>query len=451
MRAALGALFPLAPETAPARRGLSVALQAAAVCLAAGVLLVRVARVPAWDSLYAEDYGVYLVQALRHPGHVLVSYNGYLQLVPRLISQFVPLLPLTAAAAAFAVAGAAVAAGCALFSYHASAGYIRSRALRAVLGAALVLLPIAPLEVAGNTVNSPWYMMAALFWAALWRPRTRAGMAVAAVVGFAATSSAPMAIVFAPLLAIRVFALPRLREHAVTAGWLAGWVLQVPIILGSYADHTQRLGALSPPGKVLAYYFDTVVLRAPGWHLSWRLESVAGHSGATLIVGGLLAVVLGWAAITQGRQVRLFVVTAVLFGFAYTVFAAAITNYVVYEASFLRTVSFEPGSRYSVVPIFLLDAAAIVAVDAFMRRGGAAMTLDTVRPRVVYAVALLGCVLALGWVTDFRYVTQRTSDGHWRPIAVSWLTTCEHSKTGTITVPAWFHQHVTLSCSSLRR
>ena len=454
MRATLGALFPVAPENAspePAQRAFSVTLQVVAVCLGTVVLLARVAHIPAWDCMYAEDYGVYFVQALQHPWHVFVPYYGYLQLVPRLIGQAASLVPLKAAAAVFAVAGAAIAAGCALFTYHASAGFIESRALRSVLGAALVLLPIAPLEVVGNGVNSTWYVMAALFWAALWRPRTRSGMAVAAMVAFAATASTPMAIIYAPLLAVRMFALPRLREHAVTAGWLAGWVVQVPVILSSYADHTQRLRTFSPPAKVIVYYLHTVVLRALGWHLSWRLESVAGRNGATLIVGASLAVILGWAAITQGRQVRVFVVTAVATGFVYTVLAAFITRYVVFGAPLSGPVAFEPGSRYSVVPIFLLDAALIVAADAVLRRGGAAVGLATVRPRVIIAVAALGCVLAVGWVTDFRYLTQRTTNGHWRNVAVKWLNTCEHSRTGTITVPAWVTGKVTLSCTSLRR
>ena len=180
VRATLGELFPLPPEDVaadPARRAFSVFLQAVAVCAGVVVLLSRVAGVPAWDCIYAEDYGVFLVQAFRHPWHLLVPYSGYLQLVPRLIGQFASLLPLTAAAAVFAVTGALIAMGCALFTYHASAGFIRSRALRAVLGAALVLLPIAPLELVGNGVNTPWYIMVALFWAVLWRPRTRAGMA----------------------------------------------------------------------------------------------------------------------------------------------------------------------------------------------------------------------------------------------------------------------------------
>jgi hypothetical protein len=458
LRAALGDLFPQPPERVPenaaaglGRRVLAVCLQVAAVCAGTVVLLARVRGVPAWECVYAEDYGIFLVQALQRPWHLFIPYHGYLQLLPRLIGQFVALLPLRAAAAGFAAAGAVIAAGCALFTYHASAGFIRSRALRAVLGTALILLPVAPLEVVGNGVNTPWYILAALFWAVLWRPRTPAGMALAALIGFAATSSDPVALVYAPLLAARVIALPRLREHAVTAGWLAGWLPQIPVIALSYGNHTQRLGTLSPPGKTLAYYFHTVVLRALGWHLSWRLESVTGQEGATIIIGVFLAVILGWAAVTQGRQVRVFVVTAVVTGFVFTIFAAALTSYVVYEAPFRGRVSFEAGSRYSVVPIVLLDAAAILAVDAFRRRRAAAGTAAAA-PRAVLAVTALIGVLGLGWVTDYSYVTQRTSDGHWAPVAARWLNTCQHSRTGKIVIARWgTRPAVAVSCSRLRR
>jgi len=287
----------------------------------------------------------------------------------------------------------------------------------------------------------------------LWRPKTGAGLAVAAIIAFAAASSVPLAIVYAPLLIIRAFALPRLREHAVTAGWLAGWLLQVPVILHTYTSHTQRAGTRAPLSKAVAYYFHTVVLRALGWHLSWRIESFAGQTGATLIVGAFLAVVLGWAIITQGTRVRVFVVTAVLTGFVYTVFAAAITNYVVREAPLLSPVSFEPASRYSVLPIVLLDAAAIVAVDAFIRRRGTAVGAAgvTLRPQAIAAAGALVCVLAIGWITDFRYLTQRTTDGHWTPVAVSMLNACSHSRTGAIALPAWGHRGLTVPCSRLRR
>jgi hypothetical protein len=285
----LGELFPEPAEPVPRRvpRGLSVLLLAAVVPVGVLVMLVRVAGtpVPAWDSIYGEDLNVFLVQALQHPWPLLVGYAGYLQLVPRLIAQVVVYLLLRDAAAAFAVTGALVTAGCALFIFHASAGHVRSVVLRLVLALAVVLLPVAQLEIADSAVNSPWYLLFALFWAVLWRPGTRAGMAGAAAVGFLTAASTTMSVVFAPLLLARVIALPRLREYAVTAGWAAGCLLQVPYVVANLGSAQSRAAHPASPGPVLAFYGHGVVLPALGWHLAWRLQALAGRNGATLIVG----------------------------------------------------------------------------------------------------------------------------------------------------------------------
>ena len=112
--------------------------------------------------------------------------------------------------------------------------------------------------------------------------------------------------------------------------------------------------------------------------------------------------------------------------------------------------SFEAGSRYSVVPIVLLDAAAIVAVDAFARRR-AAQGRALAGPREIAAAAALAGVLALGWVTDYSYLTQRTSNGHWSHVAASWLAACQRGRTGELAVPAWgTRPAVTVSCSRIR-
>jgi len=117
-------------------------------------------------------------------------------------------------------------------------------------------------------------------------------------------------------------------------------------------------------------------------------------------------------------------------------------------------VSFEAGSRHSVVPIVLLDAAAIVAVDAFARRRAAARPpgRSPAGPREIAAAAALAGVLALGWVTDYSYLTQRTSNGHWSHVAASWLAACQRGRTGELAVPAWgTRPAVTVSCSRIRR
>jgi hypothetical protein len=474
VRAALVVLFPETPERGtpqpkPApqpepgradaarsrgRPAVYVALQVAAVCAGTVVLLLRIAHIPAWDSVYAEDQGVFLVDALAHPWHLIVPYGGYEEFVPRLIGQLVSYLPLVDVAVAYALAGAGIAALCALFIYHAMDGWIQSPWLRALVGAALILLPLAPIEIADSAVGSPWYVLTALFFGLLWRPKSWAGMTAAALVAFAVGSSEILALIYAPLVLLRVIALPRWREHAVTAGWLAGMLVQVPVVLESYAQHTQRVTRLARPVRALGFYFHNVALRALGWRVSLRLVETAGLNGATVIVCAILVAVFGWALVTGSRQVRVFVAVALIMGFVQTVFAATVVPYVIGQH---YSYNFEGGSRYSAMPIMAMTAAAVVAVDAYLRRqasaeGGERIPLVRRSPWAVIAVAALACVLALGWVSDYRYATERISPwGYWKPRAEQMLTACEHSTSGEITSWAWGQGKITISCSRVRR
>jgi hypothetical protein len=446
VRAVLADLFPAPAEPSP-RGGLprwaSFLVQVAAVAVGALVMLARIGGRPSWESIWAEDRGIYLPDALAHPWHLLQSYGGYLQLLPRLIGQAAALVPFKHASVAFAVGGAVVASACALFAYHASAGHVSSRWLRALVGLSVVLLPVAQLEIADNGVNSIWYLLAALFWAALWRPRTRAG--AAGVVAFAAAASSSLALLYAPLFAARAVVVPRrLREHAATAGWALGSLLQVGVIVTS---HQSRLRPHDPVNAVL-YYAHEVLLPALGWHLSWQLRDLAGLTGATAIVGGFLFVVLAAAVATQPGRCRVFVVTAVATGLVFTAFTSAFAwggpgQHV--------TVRVEHGARYSTVPILLLEAALIVAADACARRWWP-------RPRAIAAVAALVAVLAAGWATDFRYPVRRFAGpaSAWEHTANEWLRQCQDSPTGTITVTFrdWWGRArlaTTFNCSSLRR
>jgi hypothetical protein len=469
VREALGVLFPeapqpqLAPESEPGyadaarsggRRAVYVAIQVAAVCIGTVVLLLRIAGVPAWDSVYAEDEGEWLVDALAHPWHLIVPFGGYEEFMPRLIGQLVSYLPLVDVAVAYALAGAGIAALCALFIYHAMDGWIRSPWLRALVGAALILLPLAPIEIADSAVGSPWYVLAALFFGLLWRPKSWAGMTAAALVAFAAASSEILAVVYAPLVLLRVIALPRWREQAVTAGWLAGMLVQALVVVESYAQHTQRLRNLARPVQAVGFYFHNVALRAFGWRVSARLVDIAGLNGATVIVCAVLVAVFGLALVTGSRQVRVFVAVALIMGFMEAVFAATVVPYVIGQYSY----NWEGGSRYSTMPIVAMTAAAVVAVDAYLRRqamagGGDRIPLVRRSPRALIAVIALVCVLALGWLSDYRYLTERTSSpwGHWKPRAEHLLTACEHSTSGDITTWTWGHKTITIPCSRLRR
>jgi hypothetical protein len=157
--------------------------------------------------------------------------------------------------------------------------------------------------------------------------------------------------------------------------------------------------------------------------------------------------------VTGSRQVRVFVAVALIMGFVQTVFAATVVRYVSGQH---YSPNFEDGSRYSVMPIMAMTAAVVVAVGTYLRRqaiagGGDRIPLVRQSPWALTAVAALACVLALGWLSDYRYVTQRTSWGYWRPVAERMLTACEDSATGEITTWTWGQSTITIPCSRLRR
>jgi hypothetical protein len=466
VRGALGRLFPAAPApVAPPAwnwRLLSAAAQAVTVVLGAVVLLLRVPGIPAWDTIYSEDYSEYLIAVLQHPWHLLIQYNGYEQLLPRMIAQLVFYLPLADAAKAFACCGALTAAACGLFVFHASAGHVRSAALRVLLAAAVVLLASAPMEIADSTVDAPWYLLLALFWALLWRPRTRAGMAVAAFVGFLAAASTSIVVVLAPLLAIRVYALRRVREHAVTAGWLAGCLVQLPLVVGAAVSGQSRLvggqdagaGRSGRVGNSLSFYAHDVVLRSVGWHLSWWLESRTTTNWATVVVGVALMLVLGTIMAAQPGA-RPFIAVALVTGFVITVVSVFLTPG---AAEAPVTPHSEAAARYTALPVFLIEAALIVGVDWIMRRrrDPAALVRAGPRPaltvpRRALALAALAAFLAVSWVADFRYQGLRSAPSahQWSVVVAAWRRDCSVSRTGDISAQVK-HGSWTISCGRLR-
>jgi hypothetical protein len=427
------ALAPLFPETplpetplpetpqrqAATRRWLIAG--AYLVCLFAGaaVSLARYVGNPPWQTIYAEDKPVYLVEALAHPWRSMFDpYAGYLQLLPRAIGQLVSLLPLRDAAAGFAVSGALVTSACALFIFGVSTGHVRHPLMRGLLALSVLLLPVALLQIANSGVNTPWYLLMALFWALLWRPASAWAMILAAVVGFAAASSNITAVVFAVLVVARVIALPRVREHAVTAGWLAGCLLQLPYFLHSGTSSSSRLSQLATPGQSTTFYGHDVVLPAFGWHLSWLLRDWWDRNYALLLIGGLFAIAVVVILVTGIARVRAFTVAALVFGYVFAVFAATVTYWVTINGVKPDT---EPGARYTCLPILLITTVLIVAVDARFTDHGLR------RPVGAAAAVALVAVLCVGWIPDFRYTGGRTTAPLWGPVATRWLDSCRHS------------------------
>ena len=367
-------------------------------------MLARQAGVPAWRTLWAEDRTVFLPQALSAPVRsIFTPFAGYLELYPRLIADVVAWFPLTDAAAGFAIAGALTASCMAVFVFHASRDHVHRPELRVLLAASVVLLPTALEEIANNAVNTSWYLLFAAFWALLWRPRSRWGRAAAALTCFAAAASNPLAALYLPLATARLVALPRLREHAATLGWLAGGLLQVPAVLTLSRGHVATTLA-----KALAFFGQNVILATVAGHRGTDLLRSAGWLGAGAAIAtaaAALAAVWVWRRGEPG--VRAFVVWAVALGLLLTVAAVLIGGHVVEPSK--RPDLYVRGSRYAQPAILLLVSAAIVAVDGFLRR----RALRYVRAAHATAVVLLVAVLGTTWVSDFRYANSRAGYAPW--------------------------------------
>lgn len=430
---ALRALFPLAPEPAPRtwiRRGMSAAAQIAAVGIASIAMLLRIPGRPAWRTIFGDDYFWFLAQAIQRPWH-WGQYGGYVQVLPRFIAQVVSYLPLHDAALAFALAGVVVAACGALVIFHASAGHIESVKLRALLAVALVLLPIAPMELIGSGVEAPWYLLPVLFWAVLWRPRTRPAMAVAAAIGFLTMASNMLAVLLAPLLVARLYVLRRPREHAVSAGWLAGCLVQAAYVVAASQDGQTRLklNSLTPLRQSLAFYGHVVLAPSLGWHTSWWLRSFAGANGAAAIAAVVLAVSFGLILVTQPGA-RLFVVTAVAVGFIFSVVSTSINPAPAIDRMLPTDVL---GTRYALMANFLIVSALIVGADHALRSRAHDRRRRGAGLKSVTAVTALVVFLAATWAVDFRYTGLRTTTAWtWAPIAAKWERDCAHSRTGEI-------------------
>jgi hypothetical protein len=74
--------------------------------------------------------------------------------------------------------------------------------------------------------------------------------------------------------------------------------------------------------------------------------------------------VFRWSLVTGGRRVRVFA-AALIMGLVQTIFAATVVPYVIHQH---YAYYFEGGSRYSTEPITAMTAAAVISVDAQLRR-----------------------------------------------------------------------------------
>lgn len=372
-----------AVERLPATRPLSGAPAAALLlCLATLVQLLRLPGVPAWDTVLAEDGGIFLTDALQRPGMgvVLQPYEGYLHVVPRLLAAVTAVFPLGAAAALLSGGAALVVSLLCLWIWSAGREVLPSRWARGLLVALVVLLPAAGFEAQASINNLHWYLDFACFWVFVAVLRTP-GLAVAgALVAAGAALSDPLAGLFVPLAALRAVqalglrpALPPQRVGGPQPwGLLAPGVfvvaLGVQLLLGVIGRPPEAFVPADPGDLPGTYGLRVAGSLLVGDRFLPRLFAEGGLVFAYACL--LLAVVALAVALVRTRsRSRWLVALAAAYSVVWLTVPLLLRGTSIYLDRDDPTLL---GSRYMINPVLFLALALLVGVaDRVSRPGGA--------------------------------------------------------------------------------
>jgi hypothetical protein len=245
--------------------------------------------------LWAEDGNLFMLQAHQFGRHsILLDYNGYLHLIPRLIALAQhKLMPIGTAPYFFVAVCLLLTA--ASSAYIASAIRIQSIAL--LMGLATVLSPQEG-EVLLSITNLQWMLFPALLvllWECLFAPPER-WIAPRAIATVALTLTGPFGVLLAPAAGLAaLWKLKTLTPKRIA--WLA--IYFAAVLFQAWIMHT-RPAPLPPPGHVdwihripLELFANLLPGDAPlwlGWAMAlWLMVIVAGSESA--LAGGFICAV----------------------------------------------------------------------------------------------------------------------------------------------------------------
>jgi len=394
----------------------------------------RVSSVRGWTSLWAEDGRVFLTQQLSLGTWraFFTSYNGYGHLLPRLFTAVNSLFPLRDAAVLVCGEAAAVAALCAVVVARASRSLIPSWTLRLAMGATLLGMPITGVENLTNLANLQWYMMSALIWTVLWRPRHWSGRVLSVAIVLGAIGCSPLATLALPLVLWRLWVWrDRFQWALVVAAALGCWY-QLSLVASLSVHHYRNDPAPSISDLLHLYGLRVAFGSFGGWtqttnaYLKWHF--VMGDRTFALAV--VLTLVMAALVPTKRSVVAIAFLVASVGFFSLTLELRGFALAHLPWWSILST-----GARYSVVPLMLFVGAVMLAAQTVVER---------IRWLLPLMVAVF-VVVAYSWYPNEQATPLRTPRVAW-PHALGQATGWCHGKPAiaVINVPTtpqgWFVQ-----------
>jgi hypothetical protein len=383
------------------------------VLVAAVAPLFRQTRIPAWQTLWAEDGFIYGHDAARvglfEP--LFRGYAGYLQLAPRVLAIPARWLPVRSWPLYFAVAATAVVALAAWFCYWATDEWISSRPVRLGLAALVVLMPAMGRENTATITNVIWALAAVAPWALVSRREGTRDVVVRATMAFFAATATPLAAAFAPV-AVGWCVVRRTRAaYVVSIAYAVGLVLQIGVVLQT-SNAQKAVNVIGDLVRLLgARVFSIFLLGTQGTSALGDVSDTLIWFVVPLITCVFLAVLMWRAPRASLTLALVFLVEAVVF------FVVPVWGRGTQSLGLASQVLDAPATRFSVVPVFLLASAFALLVAA-----------DPTRPpRLVERVGrpLFVAQVVITIVLCFPVVNQRSRGGTWtRQVARAYQTQC---------------------------
>ncbi len=372
------------------------------VAVATVVQLSRGSSTPVWDSLWAEDgrffYGTARTQPLTHS--LLKPLAGYVQVVPRGFAWVAAQFPTQDAALVCALLAALGCALLSLYTYLATDGVLARQWQRVAVAALLVVHPAAAFEVNAALNNLHWFFMIAAFWACCSTSAAPRRVVLAMIVVLLAALSDPLTGLLLPLVLYRAWRGVRV------ARWISGALvlaLGVQYWLGFSVHPIRPHGSadlLDLPAVYGLRVAGSFLVGDQGLGSWWQPSSHRWPAYAALLIVAIVMGVSVWYARHHERRLLLLLLGySVIFLVAPLATRGGASRYLHYPLSL-------NGSRYTIIPLYLLYCALVVAAGLPWRLP--AVLRGWLLPGL--AVALIGAQI----VANFATAGPRTSSGSWR-------------------------------------
>lgn len=307
--------------------------------------------------VWAEDASRILTGAYSDPlARLWDPIHGYLNFFPRLVSLGMAAVPVESAALALALVATATKALLGWFVLRACEGHLRSAALRYLLFAGIVFLPVANGPMLNSVINAHWWLVWAAFWALLSRPEGWWVPSLGAAICFVAAVSNPLMVLLIPIAALRLWTVREARQQLTTAALALGVALQLVASLDSIDTASTSLADVPRAIGV------RVVLSLFGGNAATEWLWLRFSEAAVMAAAALLVLALSVALVRErGRRAPLAAACAVLAtAFATIPFLLRPGHVPVPDTNSAYLLV---GGRYSWLPVMWLLTIVLLAVD----------------------------------------------------------------------------------------